>query len=234
MEKVTLQAMVREVRGKKVDKLRKEEKVPAVLYGHGIKNIDLSLDYRTFEDVYKQSGTSGLIDLQIDKKSPIKVLIQEVQKDPVNEKYIHVDFHQVKMTEKIGAEVELKFVGESRAVKEAGGVLIKNLKAVKTECLPADLVQEIQIDISSLKTFDNIIRVKDIKLPSGISIKEKEDRVVVSVQPPRTEEELKSLEEKPEEQVEEVAKVGKEEPVEGEPAEEEPAETTDKKEKPKE
>jgi len=236
MKTIVLPAMAREVLGKKVKTLRKEEKLPAILYGHKVKNTNLTLDYRAFEEVYKEAGASSLIDLQIDKQSPIKVLVQDVQKDPVTDKYIHADFHQVKMTEKISTEVELKFVGESKAVKEAGGVLIKNLSAIKIECLPTDLVQEIEVNITSLETFDDIIRVKNIKFPTGITAKEKDDKVIVSVQPPRTEEELKSLEEKPDEQVEEVAKVGKEEPAEGEEPvpEEKPAEAKDKQEKPKE
>jgi large subunit ribosomal protein L25 len=111
------------------------------------------------------------------------------------------------MTEKINAEVNLNFVGESKAVKELGGILVKNLTAIKIECLPVDLIHEIDVDISPLQTFDDAIRVKHLKLPEAITINEKEDEVIVSVQPPRSEEELKSLEEKVEEKVEEIGQV---------------------------
>ena len=212
---ISLQANLREEKGKQVNKLRRANKLPAILYGHDIKNVELCLDYRDFEKVYKKAGGSSLVDLQVDKQKPVKVVIQDVQKDPVSDKYIHIDLRQVKMTEKISAEVVLKFVGESKAVKEAGGILIKNLDAIKIESLPQDLVAEIEIDISSLDTFDDIIRIKDLKLPTGIVVKEKSDEVVANVQPPRTEEELKSLEEAPEEKVEEVEAVREKEEEEG-------------------
>lgn len=209
MESIELQVESREVHGKQVEKFRNEGKVPAVLYGHGIENSNLSIDEKQFEKVFNQAGTSSLIDLKIDGKKPVKVLIQDIQRHAVSDDFLHVDFHQIKMTEKLSAEIELKFVGESKAVKEAGGILIKNLSKIKIECLPENLVHEIEVSIEPLATFDNIIRVKDLKLPAGIEVKEKDNVVVVNVQPPRTEEELKSLEETPEEKVDDVEKSGK-------------------------
>lgn len=202
-----LQATTRQEKGKKVVILRKAGLIPAILYGHGVKNLDLAVGYQAFETVYRQTGSSSLIDLQIKGHKPVKTLIQAIQHDPVTGRYLHVDFHQVKMTEKIHAEVNLTFVGESKAVKELGGILVKNVTTLKVECLPEDLVHEIDVDISVLQAFDDIIRVKDLRVPTGIAIKEKDDEVVANVQPPRSEEELKSLEEKPEEKVEEVEKV---------------------------
>lgn len=216
MENLKITAKVRKELGKKVKLLRENKSIPAVLYGHGIKNIPLIINYNTFEKVYREVGESSLIDLVIDKNAPVKVLIQDLQKDPVNDKIFHVDFHQVKMTEKITTEINLKFIGESRAVKELGGVMVKSLDRIKIECLPNDLIHEIVVDVSSLNTFEDIIRVKDLIKPETITIKEKPEEVVVLVQPPRTEEELKSLEEKPEEKVEEVEKVEEKEKKEGE------------------
>ncbi|MBU0598000.1 50S ribosomal protein L25 [Patescibacteria group bacterium] len=217
-EVAVLRAELRQSVGKKVDTVRQQGKIPAVLYGREIKNVNLFLDYRTFEIIYKEVGGSSLVDLQIDKQKPVKVLIHDIQRDPVTNNYIHADFYQVKMTEKITAEVAISFIGESRAVKESGGIMVKNLTSAKIEALPQDLVKEIEVDITSLKTFEDIIRVKDLKFPPGITIKEKMDRVVVKVQPPRTEEELKALEEKPEEKVDDIEKIG-EKKEEGEEAE---------------
>lgn len=209
MENLKITAKTRKEFGKKVKSLRKNNLIPSVLYGHGLKNIPLTTDYITFEKVYKKGGESSLVDLFIDKKEPIKVLIQDVQRDPVNDKILHIDFHQVKMTEKITTEVNLKFIGESKAVKELSGVMVKSLDKIKIECLPKDLIHEVEVDISILSTFEDIIRVRDLKIPETITIKERPEDVVVLVQPPRTEEELKSLEEKPEEKVEEVEAVEK-------------------------
>lgn len=215
---ITLSADVRDKQGKQVHMLRRTGQLPAVLYGHGTENKKLVLDYKQFERAYKQAGSSSLVDLVVAGHKPVKVLIQEVQADPVSGVYLHADFHQVRMTEKIHAEVNLNFIGESKAVKEMGGILVKNLTSINVECLPQDLVHEVSVDIETLKSFNANIRVKDLKLPATITVREKGDEVVVMVQPPRSEEELKSLEEKVEEKVEEVEVVAKpkEETEEGE------------------
>ena len=138
-----------------------------------------------------------MIDLQIDDKEPVKVLVQEVQFSPLEDKYIHIDFHQVKMTEKISAEIPLKFIGESPAVKELGGIPVKNLDKIKIECLPDKLIHELEIDISQIKTFEESIHVQDLKIPEGITVMDKPDETIFLVEAPRSEEELKALEEAP-------------------------------------
>ena len=211
---LVLGAKIRKTLGKQVKSLRKNKLLPAILYGHGVKNIVLTLDYAPFDKLYRQVCESSLVDLKIDDKHTVKVLIHDVQVHPVSGKYIHVDFHQVKMTEKIATEVALEFVGESKAVKEQGAILVKSLDRAKIECLPKDLVHSIKVDISSLKAFNDIIRVSDLQAPPGIEIKEKPEEVVILAQPPRTEEELKELEEKPEEAVEKVEEAEVKEKVE--------------------
>ena len=186
--------------------------MPAVVYGHGLKSTPLVIDYRQFEKIYSTAGESSLVDLSIDQKEPVKILIQDVQRHPITSRFLHADFHQVKMTEKITTEIELEFFGESKAVKELGGVLVKSIDKVKIECLPQDLVHNINVDVSTLNSFEDMIRVADLKLPAGIEIKGKLEDVVVLVQPPRTEEELKELEQKPvEAKVEEVEEAEKKE-----------------------
>jgi large subunit ribosomal protein L25 len=212
MKTIKLEATPRDVQGKQVEKLRRINQMPAVLYGHGVKNVNLLLDFRTFERVYREAGTSSLIDLSVGGQPPHPVLIHDVQRDPVSGKYLHADFLQVRMTEKIATDVSLRFVGESKAVKELGGILVKPLDSLKVECLPQYLVQDIAVDISSLATFEGMVRVRDLQLPEGITVKDPADTVLANVQAPRTEEELKELEEKVEEKVEEVASVAKEKP----------------------
>jgi len=235
MDKLFLKAKTRKILGNRVQTLRRKNLIPAVVYGHGLKTNPLVIEYKPFEKIYLTAGESSLIDLGIDEKDSVKVLIQDVQTDPISGSYLHVDFHQVKMTEKITTEVILDFVGESRAVKELGGILVRNLDQVRIECLPKDLIHSIKVDISTLDTFEKIIRVADLKLPAGIEVKDKQEEVITLVQPPRTEEELKELEEKPEEaKVEEVEKVEKKEEAEEKPEEQAKVEgETVKEEQPK-
>ncbi|MFH1366412.1 MAG: 50S ribosomal protein L25 [Patescibacteria group bacterium] len=228
MEELILKAKTRKIRGKENKKLRKNQTLPAVVYGHAIKSASVAVNYSDFQKVYTKAGESSLIDLIIDDRKPVKAIIQDIQYDAATGQIIHADFHQVTMTEKITTEVVLKFINEAPAVKELAGVLVKNMDRVKITCLPADLVHQIEIDLAVLKTFDDIIYIKDLKIPEKIEILEKSDEAVVKVLPPRSEEELKALEEKPEEKVEEVEKVEKEK-KEGDEEGEEEAKEPDKK-----
>lgn len=225
MENLTLEAKTRTALGKQVKQLREKNKVPAVIYGHGLKSQAIEVGYLTFQKIYEKAGESTLIDLAIDNQKPVKVLIQEVQFNPVEDKYLHIDFYQVKMTEKITAEIPLKFIGESSAVKEMGGILVKNLDKLKIECLPDKLIHKLEVDISSLKNFEDAIHVQSIKVPEGITVLDKPDETIALIEAPRSEEELKALDEEVEAEIpeEEKAKEG-EEKEEGTPEEEQGAE----------
>lgn len=217
-----LTAKNREILGKKVKVLREKGIIPVVLYGEKIKPVSLEMDYHEFEKIYEQAGESTIIKLKIGESSK-NVLIYDVGRDPVSDKYIHVDFYAVRMDKLITTEVPLVFEGESPVVETEDGVLIKSITEVEVEALPVDLPHEIKVDISVLKTFDDSINIKDLKVLEGVRILVEPDEVVVSVIPPRSEEELAELEEKPEE-AEEAEKVEEEkegeEPVEEKPVEE--------------
>ncbi len=193
MSDITLKARARTVLGKKTKTIRNAGDIPAVLYGRGVASKSLTVSAGDFSKIYKKAGESTLIDLVIDDAVPTKVIIQDIQRHPLTSVIIHADLHEVKMTEKLKAEIVLSFTGESAAVKELGGVLVKSLDHLKVETLPADLVSEIMVDISSLKTFDDLIHVRDLSIPKGIAVLDKEGEVVALVTPPRSEEELASL-----------------------------------------
>lgn len=217
MDKIKLAAKTREVFGRKTKKGKKEGMIPAVIYGHGIKTKSLWVSSLDFSRLLKKSGESAIIELDIDNKSKNNVLIYETQRDPINEKFIHVDFFHVRMDEEIEMEVELVYVGVAPAVKELSGILIKNMDEITVKCLPADLPSEIKVDISSLKTFDDHIYIKDLKIPPKVKIDVDGETVVALVAPPRSEEELAGLSEKVEEDVTKVEGVVKPEaPAEGE------------------
>jgi large subunit ribosomal protein L25 len=185
------------------------------LYGHDVKKpISLSVNYLEFKKIFDEVGESTMFELVIDGKERKNVLVKDVQYNPVSLNYDHIDLYQVKMTEKITANVELLFEGVSLAVKDAGGVLVKNIDEVEVEALPADLPKEIVVDISSLKTFEDVIKIDDLDIHSKAEILNEKDEIVATVSPPRSEEELKELDEEAEEKVEDVEGVEKEEPEE--------------------
>ncbi|MFH1781006.1 MAG: 50S ribosomal protein L25 [Patescibacteria group bacterium] len=234
-EDLQIKATIREEVKKGIKNLREKDLIPAQVYGRGKENKNIKIDEKAFKEVYLKAGESTLIDLIIDEQEPVKVLLKEVQRDPVKEDILHVDFYIVNMEEELTAEIELVFVGQSPAEKELGGVRVSNKDKLQIKCLPADLIKEIKVDISPLKTFEDSIKIKDLDIPEKIEVLDNLDDIVVLVTPPRTDEELKALEESPEEEVGEVAVVGeKKEGEEGEEGEAESAEGEAKEAKPEE
>ncbi|MEK9130020.1 MAG: 50S ribosomal protein L25 [Patescibacteria group bacterium] len=185
---LTLKTRSRILVGKKSKALRAREILPAVVYGHGIETKNIEIKKNSFEKFYKQVGAGNLLDLIIDNQNPVKVLIQGIQRDPVKNGITHIDFYQIKKGEKITHSVKLNFIGESRAVKELNGMLVKNSNSVEIECLPENLISEIDVDISSLNDFDDVICVKDLKVPSNIKMMDRLDEVLAIVVPLRKEE----------------------------------------------
>jgi large subunit ribosomal protein L25 len=196
MSQITITATKREITGRPVKKLRQDGKIPAVLYGHNVDNLNIELSLGEFRKAFKQAGESTIVDLSVDGKVT-PVLIHDVHNHYLTEDPIHVDFFAVNMNEKLTAGVQLHFVGESMAVKNLGGTLVKNLSEVEVECLPINLPPFLEVDISVLKSFEDDIRVSDLKVGSGVEILTNADEVVATVDEPRTEDELKGLDEKP-------------------------------------
>ncbi len=216
MGAINLTAQPRNLK-KKPKTLREEGLIPAVIYGDKVKSQSLKVNQYNFIQAYKKAGLSHFIDLAIDKSTPVKVLIHEVQKEPLTGNYLHVDFYQIRMDKEITTEIPLKFTGQSKAVKEEEGILIKNITELKITCLPKDLPASIEVDISPLETFEDDIHIKDLKIGKEIKVEADLEEVVVTVTPPRSEEELEALEEEAETDVDEVEVISeKKEEEEGE------------------
>jgi len=216
----TLEAVARDLKGRKNHRIRSEGRVPAIVYGAGLKQPkNIAIDRNAFVRVFKQTGESTLVDLSIDGKEHVNVLIQDIQLDPLRDEVIHADFRAVDMNKPIEARVKLEFTGESGAVKNLGGTLVKSQTELTIRALPKDLVSSLAIDLSSLKTFDDTIHVRDIAASAGVEILEKPDLTIVTVMEPRSEAEMAALESAVDLDVTkiEVAKKGKEE-EEGEAA----------------
>jgi large subunit ribosomal protein L25 len=210
-----ISAKIRKEKGKKLKSLRKRGILPAVLYGPKIKNLNLEIEAKEFERTLEKAGESSLISLELKgeklKDKEFLVLIHDVQRDPLTQKPIHVDFYQPLLKEKIESKVPIIFEGEAPAVKEFGGTLVKNISEIEVRATPQNLPKEIKVDISNLKTFEDAILVSDLKLPKGVEIKRAKDEVIARVLPPeKMEEEVK---EKVEEKVE--GKVETSEKIEG-------------------
>ncbi|MBW6431872.1 50S ribosomal protein L25 [Patescibacteria group bacterium] len=191
MEKTVLKAEKRDKKGRAV---RHHGLIPAVIYGKGKANENLSVETGNFERALKSAGTSSIIDVDVSGDIK-KALIQEVVTHPVTSKILHVDFYEVSMKEKITTSVPLKIVGESAAVIDKNGSLMTNKNEIEIECLPADLPHEIEVDISVLDDFDKAIHVSDLKISDKIEIKDDLEEMIVTAEPPRSEEELAELEE---------------------------------------
>ena len=218
MAQINLTATARKVLGKNTNSLRKNGKLPAVLYGHKTETQNLELNEREFSKALKQAGENTIVSLNVDGKV-VPVLIHDVQNHYLKDHPIHVDFYAVNMTEKIKVNIPIHFVGESQAVKALGGTLVKNLNEIEVECLPADLPHAIEVDISTLNTFEDAIRVADLKISDKVLVVTNNEEVIVTTEAPRTEEELKALEEKVDMDVTKVEVVVKPEaPAEGEAA----------------
>jgi len=221
---IELKAKIRKDTGKKVEKIRKQGMVTAVLYGPTIKSQSLEIDLKEFEKIYKEAGESSLISLTLAKENFL-VLIHAVEINALSQKPIHVDFYQPRLDEEIEATIPLVFEGEAAAARDLGGTLVKNIHEVEVKALPQNLPHEIKVNIDKLKTFEDSILIQDLPLPQGVKVlKEADEAVVFVASPEKIEEELaKPIEEK----VEEVEKVAEKKEAEGE-------EEAEKAEKPEE
>ncbi len=218
MDIIILEAKKRALTDQEKKSLRRTGKIPAIIYGHQQKNLPIAVDGKKFSRLFKEAGESTMIELNIDDQLKKNVVVKDVQLDPVRDTIQHIDFFEVSLTEKMTAKVPLVFKGESKAVKQESGVLVKNIDEVEVECLPADLPHEIEVDITKLATFEDAIHIADLTISDKVKILVDKEETVAVVTPPRSEEELKELEEKAEEKVEEVEGVA-EKPAEAEGAE---------------
>lgn len=208
-----LAAARRTVTGKKVAYMRRDGRLPAVVYGRGLESDSVSLDTHEFEVLRRKAGANTLIDLSVDGGTASPVLVHEVQLHRVTRKPLHVDLYVVRMTEELTVDVALVSEGESEAVENGGGTLLHVIDHVRVRALPDHLPESIHYSIESLLTFDDAIHVSDLVIPADATLLTDPGEVVAKVLPPRVEEEPVVAEV---EEGEEGAE-GAEEGAEGEP-----------------
>ena len=218
---ISLSAKKREVLGKKVEALREEGLIPAVLYGPGSDPIVLTVFKKEFDLAYKEAGESSLLSLVVGKDTT-PVLIRDVQRHPLSGNLIHIDFYQPRLDVKIKIMVPLNFQGEAPAVKDFEGTLLQNMHEVEVSALPQELPSEITVDVSVLKTLEDRVLVENLQVDSKVEMIAEKDWIVAQVVPvENVEEELAKPVEDEAAAVEAVKMAGEKKEEEGEESTEE-------------
>lgn len=182
MESVTLSAEKRTAQGKRVRFLRREGVTPTHLIGHNVRSLSLQCKTNELENVIKRAGKSRIVSLRIaSEKIPKKVFIKEIQRDPVRNILQHVDFYQIKMTEKMKADIPLVLTGEAPALKTKGYILSQLLTSVTVESLPDKLPPSISIGIAALEDLHDAIYVKDVALADDVTMITDSESIIVKI-----------------------------------------------------
>lgn len=211
MEEIVLQAKSREMIGKQVKILRREGMLPAVLYGHNLNAIPISLDFREASRILPTITSSHLVIIEVDGERHT-TLVREKQRHPVQGTILHVDFQVLSLTEKLRTHVVFIQEGEAPAVKNYNGVIVTGLEQLEVESLPGDLPERIKVDISGLEEIGDAIYVRDIVLPPTVEVLTDPDELIVVVNAPAAEEvELEEVEAEEVEEEPEVIERGRKE-----------------------
>jgi large subunit ribosomal protein L25 len=211
----------RMVTGKKVKALRRQGIVPAHLYGRGTDSLALQAEASSITDILRTAGRNAIIDLQINGETKSRpVVLRGVQRNPITDELVHIDFFQISLTETLRADVPLIVTGEAPAVGVYGGVLLQSLDHLSLEALPTDIPQHIEVDVSGLDALEAAIFVRDLNVPRTVEVQADPAQVVVKVVPPRLTVEEEEVPEEEEVELEEGEEAEGEEP-EAAPAEEE-------------
>jgi len=175
-----LNASPRQLLGKRARRLYREGKLPAVVYGHSASATPLTLDKLEFQRVFVKSGRTRLVDLHIDGKTE-KVLVREIQTHPRRLGPIHVDFYQVDLQEKIRVEVPVHLTGESAAVKRGDADILHAIHELEVECLPTDIPEGFQVDLTPLAEIEDEFRVSELQVPNGVTVLAEPDELIVKI-----------------------------------------------------
>jgi large subunit ribosomal protein L25 len=187
MEKAAIQATVRAVTGKQVGQLRRDGKLPGVMYGRHFDTTPITMDLKEATRILSGLTSSSLVNIDLDGKQHA-ALVREKQRDYIVGTLKHVDFQVVSLTEKIRATVSIEFSGASPAVKDYNGVVVTGINDIDVECLPQYLPERIVVDISALARIGDGIYVRDIEVPKEVEVLEDQDEMVVIITAPVAEE----------------------------------------------
>jgi large subunit ribosomal protein L25 len=213
--RIELAVTPRSILGKKVKVLRRQGITPANIYGHGLTSQALQVPTPDLARTIRVVGLNTMLQLHVEgEKKSRPVFVRHVQRDSITDEFLHVEFYQVSLKEKIRLEVPLVIVGEAPAVSVQGGVLLHGINAIMVEGLPTDLPPHIEVDVSGLTDFDDAVHVKDLEVSPDITLLVDPELVVAKVAAPRLAEEVV------EEEVEVPVEAAEEAKVEAEAKEE--------------
>lgn len=179
-ERLKLEVQLRKLVGKKVKKLRKQGLIPANIFGPEFKSKAISINLKDLLKIYKIAKETAVIYLKLDKEE-IPVLIKNIQRHPINDFILHVDFRKIDLNKKIKTAVPIKIIGQSEAVTQKGGILLLQTELINIEALPENIPQQIEVDISVIKDIGQEIKISDLKKSDKYEIKTEADKVVASV-----------------------------------------------------
>lgn len=169
---------------------RMSGKVPAIVYGNKVASpVSILVNHNEFDKLFKKAGESSIIELE-SPDGKWNVVVAETQSHPYKGNYTHIDFRAVSMDEEITVTIPVDYVGVAPAIKEFGGVLFSNMDEVEIECLPGDLIHNIEVDISTLAEIGDSLHVSDIKLPAKIKMVTDPESVLVSIAASVSEEDM--------------------------------------------
>ena len=180
MKEIILKAQKRKVLGKQVKQLRRQGKLPAVIYGHNTDPFAITLDAHEASRILPTITSSHLVVVDVEGEKHT-TLVREKQRHPVQGGFIHIDFQEVSLTEKLKASVVIELVGDAPAVKNLNGVVVAGLESLEVECLPQDLPERITVDISGLTEIGSAIYVRDIPIPANVEVLESANETVVVI-----------------------------------------------------
>lgn len=180
---INLTAERRAVTGKKVSQLRRDGKVPAVVYGHHVPATSLQVDARALDQTILRAGQNRLVTLSLGNGESVVALVREIQRQSTTQTITHVDFQAVSMDEPITTLAPLILEGTPPAL-ETGGMLLHALDAVEIRALPANLIPSITVDVTSLVDYDAAVYVRDLVVPSTVEILSGGDELIAKVTPP--------------------------------------------------
>jgi len=187
-KQVELAVSPREITGKATRRLRREGVIPANVFGHGEESQAVQLNSLDFEAVRRGHHATGVIALKIaGEKRTQTALIRRVQRHPINGKVLHIDFLRVSLRDRIAAKVPLRFEGTAPGAKVEGGVLLHLADVLEVECAAGEIVDAIEVDVSSLEHIDDILHARDVPLPPNYTLVTDSEEAVVKIAPPRVE-----------------------------------------------
>lgn len=187
--KIELKAAPRSVLGKKVSRLRRQGVTPANIYGHNVPSVAIQVATDDLRHVLREAGRNDIVYLQLDGGGggPRPTFVRDVQRNPVSDAILHVDFLQISLKEKVRLDVPIHLTGEAGAVVNLGGILVHGVDHVTVEALPTEVPSYLEADVSTLNEFERSIHVSDLKPPPGVTILTDPDLVVAKVVHPAVE-----------------------------------------------